>query len=285
MKKALCVGINDYPGTINDLNGCVNDAEDWAALLSTEFAFTQVNTLLNENATKENILNELTLLVDGAEDGDVIVFTYSGHGTQYVDEDGDEEDYYDEALYVYDTAIIDDELREILDKLNPGATAYLIIDSCFSGTVTRLLINNTELKPRFIQNLRAIGRLPRKRFLEEEMKELLLTGSSDSEYSYDAYINGRYNGAMSYYALRRLEENTEATWEDFYSRLRLDLPSSTFPQTPQLEGKEELKQRKIFKEKQIDLPIEVPVGIDKELFYKIIILVLIIFGVVYLVFK
>ena len=29
-KKALCIGINDYPGTQNDLSGCVNDANDWA---------------------------------------------------------------------------------------------------------------------------------------------------------------------------------------------------------------------------------------------------------------
>ena len=32
-KKALCVGINNYPGTQNDLNGCVNDANAWAGLL------------------------------------------------------------------------------------------------------------------------------------------------------------------------------------------------------------------------------------------------------------
>ena len=34
MKKALLVGINDYPGTGNDLAGCVNDAHDWAQVLS-----------------------------------------------------------------------------------------------------------------------------------------------------------------------------------------------------------------------------------------------------------
>ena len=28
--KALCIGINNYPGTHMDLQGCVNDAEDWA---------------------------------------------------------------------------------------------------------------------------------------------------------------------------------------------------------------------------------------------------------------
>ena len=30
-KFALCIGINDYPGTDSDLAGCVNDANDWAA--------------------------------------------------------------------------------------------------------------------------------------------------------------------------------------------------------------------------------------------------------------
>ena len=34
-KKALCIGINDYPGTANDLSGCVNDANDWVAELTT----------------------------------------------------------------------------------------------------------------------------------------------------------------------------------------------------------------------------------------------------------
>ena len=28
--QALCIGINNYPGTHMDLAGCVNDANDWA---------------------------------------------------------------------------------------------------------------------------------------------------------------------------------------------------------------------------------------------------------------
>ena len=33
-KRALCMGINNYPGTHMDLSGCVNDARDWAAELT-----------------------------------------------------------------------------------------------------------------------------------------------------------------------------------------------------------------------------------------------------------
>jgi hypothetical protein len=34
MRYALCIGLNDYPGTGSDLAGCVNDANDWAEELT-----------------------------------------------------------------------------------------------------------------------------------------------------------------------------------------------------------------------------------------------------------
>ena len=49
-KKALCIGINNYPGTDMDLRGCVNDAEDWAATLAAR-GFT-VQKLIDAQATK-----------------------------------------------------------------------------------------------------------------------------------------------------------------------------------------------------------------------------------------
>ena len=48
-KLGLCIGINDYPGTGSDLSGCVNDANDWAAVLKWR-GFT-VTSLLNRQAT------------------------------------------------------------------------------------------------------------------------------------------------------------------------------------------------------------------------------------------
>jgi len=57
-KKALCVGINDYPYDGSDLNCCVNDAKTWA---------------------------------------DLLVFTNSSHSAYVADANGDEE-RYDEAI-------------------------------------------------------------------------------------------------------------------------------------------------------------------------------------------
>jgi hypothetical protein len=39
MKKALLVGINDYPGVYNDLMGCVNDVRNMQNLLVSMFGF------------------------------------------------------------------------------------------------------------------------------------------------------------------------------------------------------------------------------------------------------
>ena len=132
MKKALCVGINNYPGFTNDLKGCVNDANDWGVIL--EYAGFQVDKLLDSQATKQDILKKLETLLTSAGSDDQVVFTYSGHGTSVADRSGDEIDGYDEALVAYDGTILDDELRAVLQKVNPQAHIVIIADSCFSGT-------------------------------------------------------------------------------------------------------------------------------------------------------
>ena len=89
-KYALCIGINDYPGTGSDLSGCVNDARDWGAVLRDK-GFT-VQTLLNSQATRDGILEAMQSIIGSAVNGDSIVFQFSGHGSYIPDEDGDEWD-------------------------------------------------------------------------------------------------------------------------------------------------------------------------------------------------
>ena len=255
MKKAICAGINNYPGVLNDLKGCVNDANDWGELLA-EFGF-EVDVILDNQATRENIKAALSDLVSSLRAGDFGVFTYSGHGTYNRDTSGDEPDSYDEALYVYDGILLDDELREILDDLRPESSLVVIADSCYSGTVTRVVEDETHYaKPRFMPVTGYSPLIPVKRKLlaEAEMLELLLTGCSDSELSYDAYINGRYNGAMSRYAIDAIRANRKATFEEFYTSLRQGLPSQEYPQTPQLEGTQANKSRVLFEPLSVEEP-------------------------------
>jgi metacaspase-1 len=245
MKKAVCIGINNYPGIFNDLKGCVNDAKDWSALLQG-LGF-ETSLMLDSQATRTNVKAALQGLVDATHAGDVAVFTYSGHGTQVSDRSDDEGDRYDEAICLYDGNVIDDDLRTILKGIRPHATLVIISDSCFSGSVTR--IAPEPAIPRFVPPaFSTAGKSARRPFLmpEADMPEILITGCSDSEYSYDAEFNGRPNGAMSAYALQVIKQNPNITYGEFYAGLRNLLPSKDYPQSPQLEGSEINKARILF---------------------------------------
>ena len=78
---ALVVGIDDYVGEGNDLDGAANDAEDVAEALTGAGA-KEVVRLINADASKERISAAWQDLVSKAQVGDTIVFTYAGHGSQ-----------------------------------------------------------------------------------------------------------------------------------------------------------------------------------------------------------
>jgi hypothetical protein len=77
------------------------------------------------------------------------------------------------------------------------------------------------------------------------MKEVLLSGCTDREYSYDAYFNGKYHGAMTYYALEAIRRsNYQLTYSQLHQRIGYLIED--YPQHPQLEGKAANKKRQIF---------------------------------------
>jgi hypothetical protein len=48
----------------------------------------------------------------------IILVHYSGHGTNTRDNNGDEKDGYDEAIYLYDGLLLDDDMNEILSHIS-----------------------------------------------------------------------------------------------------------------------------------------------------------------------
>lgn len=261
-KRALCVAINDYPGSSNDLQGCINDQIEWAELLKCKYGFQSVKTLSNKDVTIGNVKRELSNIINASNPGDVLVFTYSGHGTSVIDMDGDEADGKDEALCLYDGLWIDDEIRKLLETTKDGVRVTIISDSCFSGSVTRAAIaisQQNEPKARYMppsdkemvafmsfKNIKAKNSIFRSSQTEENMKEVLISGCSNTEVSYDAHFGTKYFGAMSYYATSILNENPGITYNEFYKKLREKLPNSQYPQTPQLEGSAENKNKIMF---------------------------------------
>lgn len=262
-KRAFCVGINDYPfGTEDDLNGCVNDANAWAATLKATFGFPKedIKVVTDSGATKRRLINGLKSLFAGAKSGDVLVFTNSSHGSYLAEKGGDEREY-DEILCPYDiqdNAIVDDEIRGLIAGLPKGVRLTVILDNCFSGTATRAApgIPTPDNRRRRFLNPKKFGgkelkdpnrARPRAAFKypESQMSEIVLTGCTDIEYSYDANIGGVYHGAMSYYALQVIQEaRGKLTYQQLYERLKRRI--TRFPQHPQLEGSDASKRRRLF---------------------------------------
>ncbi len=259
-KKALCIGINDYPfGEANDLRGCVNDANDWANLLKKHFDFTDIKQLLNGDATKTNIVAGIQDLLNGAKAGDILVFTNASHGTYLADTDGDEPKY-DEAICPHDTdsnLLVDDDLRELFKNIPKDVRLTVISDSCHSGSVTRVKVNeyrrNRQLNPVVFggielspDQLRA-ARGKKEKYLESGMKEILLSGCKSNQTSADAYIASDYHGAMSYYAIKAITDaNYKLTYADLHKNLVSMLEEENYDQVPQLEGTDEYKNRQAF---------------------------------------
>jgi hypothetical protein len=250
MKRALCVGIN-YVGTSAQLAGCVNDCRDWAATLGGR-GFTDVVLLTDGQATRHAMLESMAALIKETGPDDLAVITYSGHGSWQPDRDGDEADHRDEVICPVDYArsgmIADDDLYRVFTSGHRWARVVFISDSCHSGTVNRLA---APLEPP--DGTRRAKFLPPAAWMPEDQVEvarrvdlvpsrgkprasaLLLAACTDTQVAYDAWFNGRANGAFTYAALQALAENP-ATYRDWQRAINARLPSVDYDQRPQLQG-------------------------------------------------
>ncbi len=153
--KALVLGINHYKN-VNSLRGCENDVENMSKLLTEVFGFDAKNVkpLLNERVTKAEVQKQMKWLFRDAREGDRVVLHFSGHGSFTADLDGDETDGADELICLYDmdfndpdSYFLDDELRRWTETMPAGVRLTVVLDSCHSGTGTRLLLAPETGKP------------------------------------------------------------------------------------------------------------------------------------------
>ena len=138
-KRAVLIGINDYPGVQADLRASVYDVDAVHEFLITKANFDPMDILVIKDvyATYENILGGIqSFLGSVPADGTVVIY-YSGHGVQLSTRDGTEQDLKNEAFYLSDGSyFLDDELRGLVDCLDAGKVS-IIVDSCYSGGIHR----------------------------------------------------------------------------------------------------------------------------------------------------
>lgn len=132
---AVVIGINEYQRWPR-LEYAVNDAQTIAQYLS-RLGFNRVTTLLNGEATRQNILRVLGDELKAKTDREDRVFIfYAGHGQTEDLPNGGKEGYIipvdGDARNYYSTAIKMGELQALSDRISAKHIFYAM-DSCFSG--------------------------------------------------------------------------------------------------------------------------------------------------------
>lgn len=279
-KKALLVGINDYapvgPGG-PDLGGCLNDVKNMAGTLDMLGIVPakpgSMKIITNAAATKAAILNGLKWLVTGAKKCDVLIFHYSGHGSQIADVSGDEIDGKDETICPHDFAtagmIKDDDLSAIFKTLAPGVNLDVILDSCHSGTGTRELDalaavpEGQKVTYRYIEppldygffldsntKIRVRGLMkPEKKdvAIAPGLNHVLWAGCRDNQTSAEAMIGGIKQGVLTYSFCKTLRAaGTGITRQKLDALVRAQVKSMGYGQIPQLEGTPASIAEKVF---------------------------------------
>ena len=139
---SINIGLNavdpqHYAGWDGQLTACEADAEDMVSIAKTQ-GFGREKSFLTKDATRAKVLGEMDEAVKVLGAGDLLLLSYSGHGGQLPDRNGDESDGLDETWCLYDGEVIDDELFVAMSKLKPGVRVFMLSDSCHSGSVSKV---------------------------------------------------------------------------------------------------------------------------------------------------
>ncbi|HEY9607427.1 MAG TPA: caspase family protein [Allocoleopsis sp.] len=240
-KLALLVGINAYPGTLGfgALHGCLTDVELQRQLLIYRFGFNpnDIHTLTDKQATRQGILEAFEEhLIRQAKPGDVVVFHYSGHGSQVSDPDGDNPDKLNGTFVPIDAflpsgfpntgGVVQDIMGHTLFLLMSAVQSEnltVVLDSCFSGGGTRgnvrirsrdggaqLEISPTEkaYQEQWLSRLK----LSPQAFIQQRRagvaKGVVIASTQRDQTATDAPFNDFYAGAFTYLMTQYLWEQT-----------------------------------------------------------------------------
>lgn len=155
----LAIGINEYKNPKLSLNYAKADAKAFADSVEQKtnsiFSEIKIQTIFDKDATRENILKQLTALSNEITLNDVFILYYAGHGSVV-----DEKFYFipTETVRLYDednlkkTAIEAQELQRYLEKVK-ALKQVIIMDACQSGQSVELLSQRGAVEEKAIAQL------------------------------------------------------------------------------------------------------------------------------------
>ena len=239
-KRAFLVGISHYDTALtgyqwNNINGVEDINLLNPALKKQGFATT---TLLDEQATFDNIVSKITLFSDKTKKGDIIYLHFSAHGQPIEDVDGDEEDGWDESIVPIDAFkiykrgvyegkkhltddLLNKYIKKLREKIGPTGFLYVVIDACHAGTSSRandetvrgtrvgFTYNNKVFKPSM--NKKSHYRIEASANLSNV---LFLEACRPDQVNTEINVDGKRFGPLSYNIAQALSDFTLTTNAD-----------------------------------------------------------------------
>jgi metacaspase-1 len=269
--RAVLVGVDVYERSdIPPLQGCANDVALVRRMLKQFLGVPNedIRVVVNERATRANIMHRLADMTQRAEPGDALVFYFSGHGSQIRDRDGDElTDWLDELICPYDmdwdrgTYILDDDLDALFADLPPDILFEAFFDCCFWGAgprqfqpgprLQRLRADVRYLAPPLDILARAEGDedwLHHHQFLECQCfsdRNVLWAASGEGEPAAEDDFDGTAHGVFTYWGCRFIEEslarNRSYTRQELLEDLREYINSLGYVQMAELSAPDQLR--------------------------------------------
>jgi len=268
----LLVGIDEYLNPISPLKGCVNDILAVKAYLegrvTTDGYQLHLRTLLNQEATRQSLIDGFRQHLCQAGSEDVAFFYYAGHGGQQDSPEAFwalEPDRLNETLVCYDSfspggwGLADKELATLIaevDQKKPHIT--IILDCCHSGSGTRGdLGGDTAVRKApcdrrkrpldsFIFSLADIEHLSITSPNPEAHpsgwtlprgKHIVLSACRNSELAKEYNGGDQPRGAFSYFLLDTLQKaNGSLTYRDLFKRTSALVRAKLTDQSPQMEA-------------------------------------------------
>ncbi|KAI3641068.1 hypothetical protein MIR68_000895 [Amoeboaphelidium protococcarum] len=273
-KRALFIGIN-YPGTLYELRGCIPDAYNLVEFIVPTYGFYDIKMMTDEpkNAgtsnypSRQNLINAMKWLVEGAQPGDSLFLSYSGHGGYKQDLNGDEVEGFDETIYPADHLtqgpIVDDDIHQLLvSPLAKGVKLTVLFDSCHSGTVMDLnfmydyqgnsLVQPVPQNSIFDRLFKNVGKMvaqqsdgkiestalkrqfPPQNYTDADV--ICFSSCKDDELCIDQCTSEGCFGVMTNYFLQVLRTNPRISYYQLLNEIRQKLLDNQYTQTPCLSS-------------------------------------------------
>ena len=272
----LLVGIDDYPPPVPKLEGCVNDVNAIEDYLRNRLDTNQYELHLqrlttngqDEKPTRKAVIAGFEQHLSQATEQDVVLFYYSGHGSQ---EPAPPEfwhlepDRMDETLVCWDSRTTDWDLADkelaylIAQVAKNNPHIIIILDSCHSGSGTRDVVPSKGVRHSpadrrarsiedFIFSLQDLEAIQINTTNQETADEpsgwnlpvgrhIVLSGCRDSELASEYSGDGQQRGAFSYFLLDTLQKtNGSLTYRELFKRASTLVRSRVKDQSPQLES-------------------------------------------------